>query len=73
MIEVAGSAGLLVDPLDVDAIGQGLRSMIFDEAAYQSVAQASLENAQRFDWQSSSSLLVAAFEEAIMKRRRKSS
>lgn len=69
MVEVAGTAGLLVDPFDVDAIAEGLRSMVFDNNLYQKLASAAPANALRFDWPSSAAALLETFEEAINRRR----
>lgn len=49
-IEVAGPAGLLVDPLDVDEISTLLNRLINDDDFYRHKRNASLRHAERFTW-----------------------
>jgi glycosyltransferase involved in cell wall biosynthesis len=50
MPEVAGAAGLLVDPLDVDSIAAGLRDMVFKPGLRAQLASHAREQAQLFSW-----------------------
>ena len=49
--EIAGDAALLVDPLDVQAISQGMRRLSTDETLRSRLVAAGLENCRRFTWQ----------------------
>jgi glycosyltransferase involved in cell wall biosynthesis len=47
--EVVGSGGLLVDPYDVGAIASAIRKLDTDDALYEQLSRAGLEQARRFD------------------------
>lgn len=49
--EVAGEAGLLVDPLDADAIAHAMQAVLQDEALRTRLSQAGCERASTFSWQ----------------------
>jgi glycosyltransferase involved in cell wall biosynthesis len=49
--EVAGDAGLLVDPYDTAAISGGLRTLLEDQALRDELARRGLERARLFTWQ----------------------
>jgi glycosyltransferase involved in cell wall biosynthesis len=49
--EVAGDAGLLVDPYDTDAIGNGIRKLLEEQALRDELARRGLERARLFTWQ----------------------
>jgi glycosyltransferase involved in cell wall biosynthesis len=51
MPEVAGDAGLLVDPHDVTAIAEGLRRLITDTALREQLTRAGLARVQEFSWE----------------------
>jgi glycosyltransferase involved in cell wall biosynthesis len=63
--EVAGDAGLLVDPYDVAAIEGALRRLVEDPAARASHARLGLARAARFDWRGTAEGTRAAYERAI--------
>jgi glycosyltransferase involved in cell wall biosynthesis len=48
--EVVGDAGLLVDPLDVKAIGDGLRRLVQDVALREDLRHKGLLRAKKFSW-----------------------
>ena len=49
--EVAGDAGLLVDPVDIRSIAQGLSQLIEDEELRQRLAQQGLKRSAGFSWE----------------------
>lgn len=69
MPEVAGDAGILVDPDDVSSIRDGLQRLATDPVLYASLAKSARSNAARFDWAESAHQLERIFEKAIAKRR----
>jgi len=48
--EIAGDAALLVDPYDVDAIADGIRRAVTDEALRADLIQRGLARARAFSW-----------------------
>lgn len=69
MPEVAGDAGILVDPLSSDAIARGLASLLFDDTLHSSLAARAVAQAQRFSWDTAAHDTLAVFAEAIEHRR----
>ena len=67
--EVAGDAGVLVSPLDVDSIARGLAQMLGDPKLRKELAGRALTSAQRFSWDRSAIKTMDVFEEAIEARR----
>ncbi len=49
--EVAGDAALLVDPMDVDAIAAGMRSLLSDDALCRSLVARGKERAKLYSWE----------------------
>lgn len=49
--EVAGDAAVLVDPLDIDALADGLRRLVFDEVLRSDLRRKGLERAQGYSWE----------------------
>lgn len=69
MPEVAGDAGIFVDPLDTDSIRDGLEKMIAEKPLRNKLASRAKENAARFNWDTSAAKLVEIFKKAILVRR----
>ena len=69
MPEVAGDAGVLVSPLDVDSIARGLAQMLGEPKFRSGLADRALASAQRFSWDRSARRTMEVFEEAIEARR----
>jgi len=67
--EVAGDAGLLVDPLDEAAIAQGLQRLLTDDDLHQALAARAREAAARFSWAQAARETWQVFEEAREARR----
>jgi alpha-1,3-rhamnosyl/mannosyltransferase len=66
--EVVGSAGILVNPDDVDALAAGLERLVSDDAAAIAYAAAGLERARAFTWSASAATLRRAYTDAVRRR-----
>jgi glycosyltransferase involved in cell wall biosynthesis len=62
--ELAGEAGLLVDPLDVDAIARAMRQIDDDPALYLALQTRGYVQAGGFTWERAAAAALAALEEA---------
>jgi glycosyltransferase involved in cell wall biosynthesis len=69
--EVVGDAGLLVDPLDVDAIAQGLRRLVDDGALRAELAGRGQARAATFTWQRAAGETLAIVRTAHKASRRR--
>lgn len=69
MIEVAGNAGILVDPLDVDSIKDGVMALITNDELHRNFAENAVKNATRYNWQLSASQLLRVFQGAIEEKK----
>lgn len=67
--EVAGEAGMLVDPASIASIGQGLLRLIADNELRSRLALRAKGSASRFSWERAAKDMVGIFEEAIYFRR----
>ena len=67
MPEVAGKAGVLVNPLDVESIASGLLKL-FENSYRDYLAKKAVQNASRFTWEESARQLWTIFDEAIKER-----
>lgn len=63
--EVVGDAGLLVEPLDADAIAQHMRRLIEDHALHAALRQAGLERAKLFTWRKFAHETIAVYRKFI--------
>jgi glycosyltransferase involved in cell wall biosynthesis len=61
MPEIAGEAGVLVDPYDSNEISRGLSNLLTDIDTYQHLKHAATGNAARFDWRSTANGLIYNF------------
>jgi glycosyltransferase involved in cell wall biosynthesis len=61
----ASEAGVLVDPLDVDALATALAGLLDDKGRAAAVGAAGLTRARAFTWERTADLLVSAYDEAI--------
>ena len=66
MPEVAGDAGILVDPHDVDSISKGLSAMLKNETLVKNLRAKSIINAQRFSWDRTAKETFQIFEDAVL-------
>lgn len=62
--EVVGDAALLVDPLNVEAIADGLRRLAGDESLRERLIQSGLQRAQTFSWDKSAEITWKVLYEA---------
>jgi len=62
--EVAGDAGLLVDPLDVAALAGAMRRVLSDGDLRQGMRVKGLEQAARFTWEETARRTLQVYEEA---------
>ena len=62
--EVVGAAGVLVDPLDVDAIASALGDLLADGDRRSALGRAATERAAEFTWARTAEGMVAVYEAA---------
>jgi glycosyltransferase involved in cell wall biosynthesis len=60
--EVAGDAGLLVDPYDVGAIATAMQTLAHDASLWATLRQKGLAQAQTFSWQKTADLTKAVLQ-----------
>lgn len=63
--EVVGDGGLLVDPLDVSAIGAAMRSMAEDPGRRAELAGRALEHVRRFDWARAARTTLELYQDMV--------
>jgi glycosyltransferase involved in cell wall biosynthesis len=66
--EVAGEAALLVDPLSVGSIRDGLRSLLSDAALWARLSRRGMERAAQFSWRRAADETHAVYEQAMERR-----
>jgi glycosyltransferase involved in cell wall biosynthesis len=69
--EVAGEAGLLVNPLDEKSIADGLMRLLTDDACHANLAAKAKANAARFSWAKAARETMTIFAEALRERQMK--
>jgi glycosyltransferase involved in cell wall biosynthesis len=62
--ELAGDAAILVDPLDVAAIAQGIGRLVEDEDLRRRLVERSRQQAEKFSWAQAARTALAVLEEA---------
>lgn len=72
MPEVAGNAGLLIDPMEVSSIKNGLAKMIVDHDFRNRLADRAQLNAARFSWDKSAIEISDILNSAIANRKKES-
>ena len=70
MPEVAGDAGVLVDPYDVASIMRGLVEMLENSARRSEFSKLAVLNATRFSWDKTAKETLEVFEEALEVRKK---
>ena len=60
--EVVGDAGLLVDPLDVDALAEAMIAVLSDEDLRASLRQKGIARAKRFSWERTARETLEAYK-----------
>ncbi len=63
--EVAGEAAITVDPYDEEAIGDGLRSLLHDEALRTRLRTAGFSQAAKFNWQTTAEQTAAVYARVL--------
>ncbi|MFQ5855093.1 MAG: glycosyltransferase family 4 protein [Anaerolineae bacterium] len=63
--EVVGSAGLLVDPTDVNALAEAIHRVLTDDTLAPSMAAKGLARAERFSWKASAERTVAVYDSVL--------
>lgn len=63
--EVAGDAGLLVDPYQTDAICEGLVQLLDDERRREEQARRGLERARRFTWRQVAEQTLRVYKQTV--------
>jgi glycosyltransferase involved in cell wall biosynthesis len=63
--EVAGDAGLLVDPMDIDAICTGLHRALTDEGWRREAVERGLQRARLLSWQSNAEQTLALYDRLL--------
>lgn len=71
MPEVAGPAGLLVDPLSTESIARGLRVLMDDDALRARLASAAPAQAQLFSWERAARETLDTLRQAVDLRKRR--
>ena len=62
--EVAGDAGLLVDPLDIAELTEAMRKVLSDSELRQRMREKGLERARQFTWEETARRTLRVYEEA---------
>ncbi len=63
--EVAGKAGLYIDPMKVDQIEQAIRTITTDKKLHEKMARESLKQAKRFSWEKMARQVLEVFTEVV--------
>ena len=61
--EVAGEAGVLVDPTDVDELAAAIASLSGDAGRRDTMGSAARDRAREFSWQRTAALTTAVYDE----------
>ena len=63
--EVAGGAGILVDPYDVRQIAEAIREVLEDETRAQAMRQRGLERAKLFSWEQCAQETLSVYQQVL--------
>lgn len=64
LVEVVGDAGILVDPLDPEAIASGLSQVLTDEDLREELGSRGLERSRLFNWRETAKRTLEVYERA---------
>lgn len=67
MKEIAGDAGILVDPFDVASIVEGLTSILSNDGLRSRLSRAGLERAKDFSWERAATETMSFFNDLMMR------
>lgn len=65
MPEVAGNAGILIDPMNSDAIADAMKSMATDAALHEQLSHESLLQSQKFSWEKTAEAVWHLLEKSV--------
>jgi glycosyltransferase involved in cell wall biosynthesis len=68
--EVVGSAGLMIDPFDEQALTKAIARVIGDRHLRAELRRKGLERARLFDWRETARLTLRAYAQAVRERRK---
>ena len=63
--EVAGDAALMIDPLSVESIAQGLTQITSDESLRMNLIERGYAQAQKFSWQACADVVLKVFDRVL--------
>jgi glycosyltransferase involved in cell wall biosynthesis len=63
--ELAGDAGLLIDPESVEALAEAMTRVLTDRALAQDLRRRGLERSQRFSWGETARRTLTVYREAV--------
>ncbi len=63
--EVAGDAAVLVDPLNVRAIADGMQTILTDPGVRERLGKRGIEQAKRFSWERCAALTLESYQQAV--------
>jgi glycosyltransferase involved in cell wall biosynthesis len=67
--EVAGDAGVLIDPFNVSSIAAGLVRVLTDDTLHEILSASALSRSKLFSWDKAAQGALAVFQEAVNERR----
>ena len=65
--EVVGDTGLLINPLDADAVAQAIQLLVMDPAVRATLATKALARSQEFTWERCVTQTVGAYRQVLKK------
>jgi glycosyltransferase involved in cell wall biosynthesis len=65
MPEVAGEAGILIDPLDTKKIAGGINQVISDKATTESLRKKGFEQVKKFSWEKTAEQTLKIYQQAF--------
>jgi len=65
--EVVGDAGLMVDPEDIDGMGEAILRILNDKDLAQELRERGLQQAKRFSWKTSAERTLKVYEEVYQR------
>ncbi len=68
--EIVGDAGILVDPKDARAMAGALIAVVTENKLHDDLADRAVQQAAKFSWEKCAKETLAAYEEALHKKRR---
>jgi glycosyltransferase involved in cell wall biosynthesis len=69
LVEVVGDAGILIDPLDPDAIASGLSRVLSDQTLREELSAKGLSRSHLFEWRDTAKRTLEVYQRAVDNRR----